>query len=162
MAGKRDGAWIADQICTVLKEHVGAKLTEFASDYIDGLILQGIDNTNYHVSQRMLIDGYPIVCVVPMDADAMPLDGYANYHVETHNLVVAIALTLNEGEDDLKRRTARTLRAIRSILREHFTLDGTVDQIQTGSEEYGPMLAGEDALLQEAQLAVRVRISADA
>lgn len=162
MAGKRDIAWVADQIVTTFQAYLPAKLTAFASEYLDPLTLTGVDNTNYHIAERKLIDGYPMVCVIPTRTDPAPLSGEANYYIEHHYLTVAIALTLNEGEDDLKRRTARTLRAIRSILKSYFTAGGTVVQLVCLREDFGPMMVGEESLLQEAQLGIRVTIAAAA
>jgi hypothetical protein len=155
MAGKRDISWISDQIVTILKADLPAKLTAYYSEYTDPIILTAPDETNYHIAQRRLIDGYPMVCVIPDRTETQPLSGEANYFIEYHYLTIAVALTLNDGEDDLKRRASRTIRAIRSLLKSHFTIDGSAVEMLPISEQYGPMMVGEDALLQEAQVTVR-------
>lgn len=162
MAGKRDIAWVADQIATMLKTNLPAKLTAYYAEYNDPIVLTSPDNTNYHIAQRRLIDGYPMVCVIPDRTDTQPLNGQANYFVEHHYLTVAIALTLNDGEDDLKRRASRTIRAIRSLLKSYFTVSGNAVEMIPISEQYGPMMVGADSLLQEAQVTIRVIADATA
>ena len=159
MSGKRDTVWVADTLVTQLKSDLAAKFTELQASYDDGVELKSIPTANYFVSERRKVPGYPFIAVIPEEADAMPDTGQARYNMEYHTLTIAIARTANADEDVLKRQVSRTVRAVEEVILEHVTLSGSVDECRLLNHQFGPMMAGPNAMLQEAQVMVRVLTS---
>ncbi|MBT3194807.1 MAG: hypothetical protein HN341_19845 [Verrucomicrobia bacterium] len=158
MAGKRDIAWVADAIVTQLKSSLPAKLDALDIEYGDDITLEDIPNDFYYISERTRLDGFPLCCVVPRRTELQPFAGAQRYDIEYHHLTLAAALTLNEDEDQLKRRCLRTVRGIEEVLLTHFTLNGSVDDLLVIDKQYAPLLSDGNALLQEGQIAVRAMI----
>ena len=156
MAGKRDIAWVADQVVTTLKASLPAKLDALDTEYGDGMILADIPDANYFISELRKAPGFPICCVIPDLTNMSPFTGDQRYNIEYHNLTIAIAITANLGEEDLRRRTIRTIRGISEVLDTEYSLGSTVEDTIQISKTYGELQFGEQALLLEAQLAVRV------
>ena len=159
MSGKRDTSWVADILVTQLKSDLTAKLTGMVISYGDSVDLEAIPTDNYFVSERRKVPGYPFVAVIPEDADFRPDTGEARYNFGYHTLTVAIARTANADEDVLKRQVSRTVRAVEEVILEHVTLSGSVDECRLLNHQFGPMMAGPNSMLQEAQVMVRVLTS---
>ena len=156
MAGKRDIEWVADQVVVVLRADLSAKLDVLDIEYADSITLDDIPTANFYVSELRKPPGFPICCVIPNTTDMSPFTGDQRYGIEYHELTISVALTNNIGEEDLKRRSTRTIRAISEVLDSNANLSETVEDIVQLSKEYGELQFGEHALLQEAQLVVRI------
>lgn len=157
MAGKRDIAWVADKMVAQFKSALPAKLTALTTEYGDSLALPSVASNNYFITEVRLIPDFPVVCVIPDDTDAVPYTGEGRYNIEYHNLTVALAHVANSGEDQLKRQVLRMARALEEVLIDSGTLGGSVEDVLVINKTYGPMLMSEDALMQEAQIRVRVQ-----
>lgn len=155
-SGKRDIAYVADRIVTQLKNSLPAKLDTLDTEYNDSITLEDIPTDNFFVSERRKLPGFPLVCVIP-ERTLVPSDGEFRYDIEYHTLTVALAISVNEDEDTLKKRTLRTMRGIEEVMLDNRTLSGSVDDLVVQSKEYLPLLTSGNALLQEAQLTVEVR-----
>lgn len=155
MAGKKDIAWVADQVNTTLKVYLAAKLDVLDTEYADGITLADVPSAHYFIAEQVK-PIYPLIMTVPDTTDTGPFDGAQNYGLERHSLTVAVGLTANAGEDALKRRVIRTLRAIQEVLDEHPSLGSTVEHTFTLAKEYGPLFLGGGAIGQEAQLRIQV------
>lgn len=155
--GIRDIAWTCDKIIESLKASLPAKLNTLDTEYGD-VTLTDVDNTNYHIAERRMVDGYPMICCIPDRADLLPDTGEGRMNIEHQYITIALTLTLNDGEDDLKRRTLRTLRAIEDVLIADSTLGGQVIDCLPMDKSYDSLMLDEDALIQEAQLQVRVSV----
>lgn len=155
MPGKRDIGNVADKLVAKLRASLPAKLDSLDSEYADGITLEDIPTDNYFISERQKMPGFPLLCVIPERSD--PSNAEFRYSIEYHDLTLAIALTANEDEDTLKRRTLRTIRGVEEVLLDDRTLGGSVDDVLIGQKMYAPMLSNGNALLQEAQLSVRVQ-----
>ena len=156
MAGKKDIAWVADQIVIVLKSDLPAQLDVLDAEYDDGVVLDDIQAQNYFISELRKPPGFPICCVIPETTNQSPFTGDQRYGIEYHSLTISVALTSNLGEEDLKRRTIRTIRGISDVLEADPLLNNTVEDTVQISKEYGELQFGEHALLQEAQLIIQV------
>lgn len=159
MAGKRDITWVADRVHAVLQAHLPGQMSALDSLYNDGLTLEPIPASHYFIAEQVAAV-YPMVLTVCEKTDVGADDGSANYEVERHTLVVGVGLTANAGEDALKRRCCRTLRAVQEVLETHPTLDDTVVHLFATHKDYSPMYMGEGALGQEAHLEIVVLINA--
>ncbi len=159
MSGERDTVWVADTLVEQFKASLPAKLTTVEASYDDGVSLEDIPAKNYFVSERRKVPGYPFIAVIPEEADARPDTGEARYNMEYHTLTVAIARTANADEDVLKRQVSRTVRAVEEVILEHVTLSASVDECRLLNHQFGPMMAGPNSMLQEAQVMVRVLTS---
>lgn len=157
----RDIAWTCDRINTVLKAALPAKLNTLDTEYGDTISLADVDNTNYHIAERRLVDGYPMICCIPDRADMLPYTGEGRMNIEHQYITIAITLSLNDGEDNLKRHALRTLRAIEDVLIADSTLGGQVIDCLPIGKTYDSLMLDEDALIQEAQLQVRVSVLSD-
>ncbi len=158
MAGKKDIAWVADQVNTTLKTYLPAKLNTLDTEYNDGIVLEDIPNDNYFIAELQKRPSYPLLCTIPDRTDQVPFSGEASYEIEYHYLTLALALTANSGEDVLKRRVTRTLRAIGEVLDTYFTLGDTVEEVLQLERQYAPLMVGrENMLLQEGQQLIRVQ-----
>ncbi len=157
MSGKKDISWVADQINTTLKSYLPAKLDTLDTEYNDGIVLQDVLARNYFIAELQHPPGFPLVCTIPDRTDMAPFTGEATYEIEYHYLTIAVALTANSGEDALKRRVTRTLRAIAEVLDTYYTLGDTVEYVLPLEKQYAPLMAGENMLLQEGQLQIRVQ-----
>lgn len=157
MPGKRDIGNVADKLVTTLRTALPAKLDTLDTEYNDGIVLEDIPTDNFFISERQKLPGFPLLCVIPESTDLNPFSGEFRYSIEYHNLTLAIALTANEDEDTLKKRALRTIRGVEEVLLSDRTLGGSVDDVLLIAKGYAPMLSNGNALLQEAQLTVRVQ-----
>ena len=157
MAGKRDALWVADTIITLLKSDLSSELDALEAEYSDGVILDNIPDSNYAISEQAALPSFPFIVVIPDQTDLLPFDGEFRYGIEYHYLTISVARTANEGEDLLKRQTLRTLRGIEQVLIGNRTLNSQVDDVLLLQKEYGPLVTDSGALMQEAQLYVRVQ-----
>jgi len=158
--GKRDIAYVADAIVVVLKANLPTKLDALDVEYADGLVLEDTLDQSYFISEKLNITQYPVICVVP-DRTEIPSDGQYRYNIEYHHLTIMLALAARgQIEEELKRRTMRTLRGIEEVLLSYFTLDGAVADLICSAKQYAPMISEGNALLQEGQLTIRVMINA--
>jgi len=157
--GKRDIGYVADSTVTTLKTYLPTKLDTLDAEYGDGIVLENVLDQSYFISEKLNITQYPVICVVP-DRTEIPSDGQSRYGIEYHYLTIMLALAARgQIEEELKRRTLRTLRAIEEIMITYFTLDGLVADVICLSKQYSPMISEGNALLQEGQLSVRVMIN---
>lgn len=159
MAGKKDSVWIADTMITHLQSCLPAKLDTLDTEYADGITLDDVPNEYYYVSEKQKLEGFPLVCVISDEADARPDTGEARYGLEFHQMIIAIALVGNNSEEELTRRTSRTLRGIQECFEDNPTMNCSVDVVEIVSKQYLPLLADENGLLKEAQLTLRAKIS---
>ena len=156
MAGKRDTIWVADKVVDILQSYLSTKFDALDTEYGDGIVLEDIDTTLFFISEVEKMPGFPLCCVIPESADPMSLSGEFRYGIEYHTLTIAVALVGSEGEEDLKRRTGRTIRGIEETLLTYRTLGGSVNDVLIMSKDYSPLLSHSNALLQEAQMEIRV------
>lgn len=156
--GVRDIVWSCDKIIAVLRAGLTPQLAVLDAEYNDGVTLETVDTTNYHISEQSNPDGYPLVCVVPDRVDCMEDSGEYRHNLEHHYITVSVLLTGNSGEDELKRRCLRTIRAIEDVLIADSTLGGQVVDCLPLDKAYAAFLLDEDALIDEAQLNVRVTV----
>ena len=140
----------------MLKADLPAKLDLLDIEYGDSITLDDIPNENYFISELRKPPGFPICCIIPDTTNQSPFTGDQRYGIEYHSLTISIALTANLGEEDLKRRTIRTIRGISEVLDADPQLNSTVEDTIQMSKEYGELQFGEHALLQEAQLIIQV------
>lgn len=155
MAGKKDIAWVADQVNTTLKAYLTAKFLVLDTEYADGITLTPIPTAHYFIAEQVR-PVYPLVMVIPDGTDPGDESNDSNYELERHSLTVAIGLTANAGEDALKRRVVRALRAIMEVLEAYPTLGDTVVHTVCGRREYGALFLGERSIGQEAQMRLLV------
>lgn len=157
MSGKRDIAWVADKMVAKFKSDLPAKLTALTTEYGDSVAMPSVANDNYFITEVRLVPGFPLVCVIPDQTDTAPYTGEGRYNIEYHDLTIALAHAANSGEDLLKRTVVRMARALQEVLLDSGSLGGSVEDVLVISKAYGPMLMSEDALMQEAQIRVRVQ-----
>ncbi len=153
--GKRDAAWVADRVVAQLKTSLPAKLTSLTTEYGDGLTLSNIPTENYVISERQKLPGFPM-CVVISEDTEIPEDGEFRYGIERHHLTIAVALMNNEDEDNLTRRTLRTVRAVEEVMLDNRTLNGSVVDVRPGRKDYANMISAGNALMKEGQLTIEV------
>jgi len=157
--GKRDIVAVCDSIVSTLKTYLPAKLDVLDVEYADGIVLENVLDQSYFISEKLNITQYPVVCVVP-DRTEIPTDGQYRYGIEYHYVTIMIALAARgQIEEQLKRRTGRTIRAIEEVLLTYFTLSSDVADLICLQKPYAPMISEGNALLQEAQLSVRVMVN---
>lgn len=154
-AGKRDIVWVADRIVTELKARLPAQLDALDTEYNDGMVLEDVGTDYYFVAEQRKLPGFPMVCVIP-ETTAIPTNGEDNYGIERHSLTVAVAVSVNEDPDKLKRRTARYIRAFQEVFLDYRTLSGSVTDVSCGEKVFLPLMAGGNAILQEGQLNIVV------
>jgi len=154
-AGKRDIVWVADRIVTELKARLPAQLDALDTEYNDGMVLEDVGTDYYFVAEQRKLPGFPMVCVIP-ETTSIPANGEDNYGIERHRLTVAVAVSVNEDPDKLKRRTARYIRAFQEVFLDYRTLSGSVTDITCGEKVFLPLMAGGNAILQEGQLNIEV------
>ena len=157
MAGKKDSVWVADKIVTELQGAMTAKLTALDREYADGITLATIPNHHYGLAEHVQPVGFPLLYVIPESADLNPAGGEVRYGIEYHTMTVAIAVVGNEDVDDLKRRSARSVRAVQEIMVSERTLSCSVSDVLPLSRAYSPLISSSDGLMQEAQIQLRVQ-----
>ena len=159
MAGKRDIAWVADQVVTTMQSKLVAKLDELDAEYDDGIVLEDIPNDLMFTSEKLNPVGFPLFAVLGERTDLHPFDGQERYGIEHHFLTVAVALiSRGEPEEILSRRTKRTIRAIEEVFIENRTLLDVVNDVVLLDKEYSPIVAEENNpnFMQEGQIRIRV------
>lgn len=159
MAGKRDIAWVADQIVATMQSKLVAKLDYLDSEYSDGIILEDIPNDLMFTSEKLNPVGFPLLVVIGERTDLHPFDGQERYGLEHHFLTIAVALiSRGEPEEYLSRRTKRTIRAIEEVFLENRTLLDEVNDTVLLDKEYSPIVAEENNpnFMQEGQIRIRV------
>ena len=153
--GKRDTVWVADRIVAELKARLPAQLDALDTEYNDGVVLEDGGTDYYFVAEQRKLPGFPMICVIP-ESGVPGVSGEDNYGIERHHLSIAVAVSVNEDPDKLKRRTARYIRAFQEVFLDYRTLSGSVTDITCGEKVFLPMMAGGNAILQEGQLSVEV------
>lgn len=157
MAGKRDIIWVADTINAQLKISLGAKLNSLDTEYGDGIELEDVPFGNYHVAEQVKPGQWPIISTIPDYTDQHgDGDNFDRYNIEDHYLTIAVAHSVNESEDQLKRRIGRYVRAVEEVMLENPTLGASVTDVSVLTKPMGPMQHEENSLLQEGQVLVRV------
>jgi hypothetical protein len=159
MPGKRDIAWVADTIIAHVRSNLPAKLNELDAEYNDGIVLEDIPNQFMFISEKIHPPGYPLMAVLADGTEMNPFDGQSRYGIEHHNLTIAVALiSRGEPEEELKRRTMRTIRGLSEIFLDDRTMGCSVNDVILLEKEYSPMVGEEGTIffLQEAQLSLRV------
>ena len=150
-----DVSTIAEEINTYLQDNLAAKLATLNAEYNDGITLTVIPTRNYHLCELSQVPAYPLVCTIPDPTEMIPEGvGATSEDFEYHRFVIALALTATKGEDALKRRAVRMLRAFQEILEEHRTLGDQIEYLHTLRKNYNPLMTAESALVQEAQLEI--------
>lgn len=157
MAGKRDVVWVADKIIALLKASLPAKLNVLDAEYNDGIVLEDVQNDSYHVAPQLEPMNFPVVTVLYSNTDVHPFDGQSKYNLEHHMLDICVALiSRGESEDELMRRTSRTLRAIEEVILGDRSALGMLNDTLIISKSCDRMFADENnGLFQEAQITVR-------
>jgi len=157
MAGKRDIIWVADTINAQLKISLGPKLNDLDTEYGDGITLEDVPFGNFHVAEQVKPGQWPMVSTIPDYTDQHgDGDNFDRYDIEDHFLTIAVAHSVNEDEDQLKRRVGRYVRAVEEIMLSESTLSGSVTDVSVLTKSYGPMQHDDNSLLQEGQVLVRV------
>jgi hypothetical protein len=156
--GKRDASWVADRVVAHLKADLPAKLTSLTTEYNDGITLANIPAANYVISERQKLPGFPMIAVIQDDTDISD-DGEFRYHIERHRMTVAVALMDNIDEDNLVRRTHRTLRGIEEVFLDDRTLNGSVVDVRCLNKSYASLMAAGNGLLKEGQLEIEAMTS---
>ena len=153
--GKRDSSWVADRIVAQLKTSLPAKLTSLTTEYGDGVTLANIPAAHYVISERQKLPGFPLVAIIAEDDDIHE-DGEFRYNIEWHHMTVAVALMDNRDEDNMVRRTHRTLRGVEEVFLNNRTLNGSVADVICGSKSFAPMIGSGNGLMKEGQLKIKV------
>jgi hypothetical protein len=159
MPGKHDIAWIADTIISHVQSNLPAKLDALDIEYDDGIILEDIPSDFMFISEKVNPPGFPIMAVLPEGTNMNPFDGQSRYGIEHSALTIAVALiSRGESEEELKRRTMRTVRGISEIFLDDRTMGNAVNDVILLEKEYSAIVGEEGTIffLQEAQLSVRV------
>ena len=152
--GKRDAAWVADRIVAQLKTSLPARLDTLDTEYNDGITLADIPVDHYVISERQKLPGFPMVAVIQDDTDIS--ENEFRYNAERHSMTVAVAMMDNINEDDLVRRTHRTLRGIEEVFLDNRTLSGSVVDLKCIHKSYSSLMTNGNALLKEGQLEIEV------
>ena len=155
--GKRDASWVADRVVAQLQSSLPAKLTSLTTEYGDGITLADIPTANYVISERQKLPGFPMVAVIQDDTDISGDEFH--YGIERHHLTIAVALMDNIDEDNLVRRTHRTLRGIEEVFLNNRTLNGSVVDVRCLNKSYASLMAAGNGLLKEGQLEIEAMTS---
>jgi hypothetical protein len=161
MAGKKDIIAVADALVTHFQSCLPAKLDTLDTEYNDGIILEDVPNQYYYITEKQKMEGFPLVCVIADNTDGRVGTGEPRYGIERHQLTIAVALVGNNTEEELERRTSRTLRGLQECIEDNRTLNCSVDYIDILTKQYGPLLTNGNALLQESQMTILAHISTE-
>jgi len=157
MSGKRDIAWVADQIVDTLTTDLPAMLDTLEAEYADGLELPDIPGAHIFMAEKLRLPSVPFVFVIPDRTETQPFSGESRYGIEFHQLTIAVVDGGNITPDLMKRRCIRYVRAAQEVLLADRTLDGTVEDVLVMGKDYAPLMQVESGLIQEGQVTVRVQ-----
>lgn len=161
-AKAKDFSWIADQMTTHLRNGMGAKLTSLQAEYADGIVLKAPISTGYFIGEPNKIPSFPFVAIIPESADVHASDGMYRNEIETVSMTIALVISAEDSPANVLRRLTRTMRALQEVIDTDPQLgvtDGTIVHTAVSGKSLGPLLLGDDALIQEGHLSITVTVA---
>ena len=158
----RSGVWVAQQIVTMLKNKLPAIKVLIDADYDDDLSVPEPHTDSYNVGERQTYpEQFPMVFVFTNGSDLFEDQGEARYEIEKWDLTIALMHSGDGLEINVITELDRLVQAIQETILSNTTLldtSGIVIDSFVFRKAFGTLLTDGTALLQEAQLGVRVGV----
>ena len=158
----RSGIWIATQMQAMLRSKLPAVVAAVNSDHGDDLSAPEPHTDSYVVGERQKFpEQFPMLFILPNNSDLHENEGETRYEIEKWNITIAFIHTGEGLEVDALTELDRLVQAVQETILENTKLDdtsGIIFDAYPFSKAYGTLLTDGTALVQEAQLGIRVGV----
>lgn len=158
----RSGFWVATQLMNMLKSKLPAVKVLVDADYGDSTKVPEPHTDSYAVGERQTYpDQFPMVFLFPNGSELYENRGESRYEIEKWNITIALMHTSEGSEYDVFIELDRLVQTIQETILSNTTLldsTGVIIDSFVFSKSFGALLTDGTAMLQEAQLGVRVGV----
>lgn len=158
----RSGIWVATQLANTLKTNLPATIVLVNADHGDNISIPEPHTDSYSVGElEKYPEQFPILFFLPKRSDLHENRGEVRYEIEKWDITIAFIHSGEGKEIDVLTELDRLVQAVQeTILANNLLGDssGIIYDAFPYSKAYGTLLTDGVALLQEAQLGIRVAV----
>ena len=158
----RSGVWVAEQLIAMLKSKLPAIKVLIDNDYGDGISVPEPHTNSYNVGERQTFpDQFPMVFAFPSTSNLYEDRGESRYEIEKWEITIALMHSGSGSEIDIITELDRLVQAVQESVLDNTTLldaSGIIIDSFVFRKAFGTLMSDGTALLQEAQLGIRVGV----